>query len=333
MKITKSKPLTDYFELFRYRPLLIWGPQGSGKSTIARALVRLKRQQGQAVCVLNPHGSPVEWDGAEVVGQGRDYGRINGFLRSYLGEITERYKSFAKSGITEQQFLEQLVANQKVLSPVCEEMSGWFHNLNKNLLASFSLAALSESRKVAMAPVFIAHDRTLDFIGLKRGANLKDSGLVELELLAPETHPETGLLISSGRGILRIPGGAAFEVHFENFDESREPQPEVAPDSNNVFSAPVEDAAEPQSPAIDEKAAMVTEYLALQPECSSCSAVLDKLGTKLERRGLIERRTVDCLKAWLAENNLPLPSKAATPSEAETEPEPAPPPRSRQRTA
>lgn len=326
-KATESKPLADYFELFRYRPLLIWGPQGSGKSTIARELVRLKRQQGQTVFVVNPHGSPVEWDGAEVVGQGRDYMRINGFLKAYLGEITERYKTFASSGLTEQQFLEQLVEGQKVLSPICEEMSGWFHNLDKELLGAFSLAALSESRKVAMAPVFIAHDRALDFVGLKRGANLRDSGLVELELLAPDHHPETGLLCSSGRGILRIPGGAAFDVHFGNFDASAEPQaPVAAPDLSAVFSQPMDQPV--AEPAINENAAMVAEYLALQSDCSSCSAVLDKLGTKLERRGLIERRTVDCLKVWLTENSLPLPGIAA-PSEPETEPEPAsdPPPK------
>jgi hypothetical protein len=329
-KAEPAKPLSDYFELFRYRPLLIWGPQGSGKSTIARQLVRLKRQQGQTVFVVNPHGSPVEWDGAEVVGQGRDYMKINGFLKTYLGEITERYKTFADSGLTEQQFLEQLVTQNKVLSPICEEMSGWFHNLDKDLLGAFSLAALSESRKVAMAPVFIAHDRALDFVGLKRGANLRDSGLVELELLAPDHHPETGLLCSSGRGILRIPGGAAFNVHFDNFDAANEPIPTANPaDLSAVFSLPAEATEPTESPAIDENAAMVAEYRSLYAECSTCSAVLDKLGTKLERRGLIEKRTVDCLKSWLTENNLPLPSKSAAPSEAETEPDPAqnPPPK------
>ena len=92
--------------------------------------------------------------------------------------------------------------------------------------------------------------------------------------------------------------------------------------------------AQAEQPEVDENAVMVAEYLTLQSEYSSCSAVLDKLGTKLERRGLIEKRTVDCLKAWLTENNLPLPSKTATPSEAETEPEPAQdPPPTRKRVA
>jgi hypothetical protein len=87
-------------------------------------------------------------------------------------------------------------------------------------------------------------------------------------------------------------------------------------------------------PEVDENGLMIVEYLAIQPEHSSCSAVLDKLGTKLERRGLIEKRTVECLKMWLAENNLPLPSKSATQAEAETEPEPdKDPPPKRKRVA
>ena len=87
-------------------------------------------------------------------------------------------------------------------------------------------------------------------------------------------------------------------------------------------------------PEVDENGLMMVEYLAIQHEHSSCSAVLDKLGTKLERRGLIEKRTVECIKLWLAENNLPLPSKSATQAEAETEPEPdKDPPPKRKRVA
>ena len=105
------------------------------------------------------------------------------------------------------------------------------------------------------------------------------------------------------------------------------PQEETATVATLLDDAPA--AAPVAASPLDENADMIAEYLTLQPECSSCSAVLDKLGTKLERRGLIEKRSVDCLKAWLAENNLPLPGKIATQTEAEAEPEPAnaPPPK------
>jgi hypothetical protein len=110
------------------------------------------------------------------------------------------------------------------------------------------------------------------------------------------------------------------------------PQDETAKVATLLDDAPA--AAPVAASPIDENADMIAEYLTLQPECSSCSAVLDKLGTKLERRGLIEKRSVDCLKVWLAENNLPLPGKIATQTEAETEPEPAnaPPPKRKRAT-
>lgn len=323
--LPESKPLSDYFELFRYRPLLIWGPQGSGKSTVAREIVRQKRLDGQTVSVLNPHGSSVEWDGADVVGAGKDYQAINDYLKGYLVENKGRYEDFRDSELTEQQYQALLLSKNSVISPICEEMSSWYHNLPKGLLGAFSLCCLTESRKVMMPPVFVAHDRTLDFIGLKRGANLKEDGLVELELLAPETDATTGQLISSGRGILRIPGGQSFPVHFDNFDVAstkRTIEDQPAP-QGGLTTAASQQAEDPeQTEPADENGLMIVEYLAIQTECSTCSAVLDRLGTKLERRGLIERRTVDCLKQWLTENNLPLPGVSATPSEPETEPEP-----------
>jgi hypothetical protein len=335
----ESFPLADYFPVLRYRPLLIWGPQGSGKSSLAREIVRQKRADGQTVYVLNPHGSTVEWDGCEVVGAGLDYDAIHDRLRAYLGENKNRYEEFRDSGLGENAYQALLVEQKRVVSPVCEEMSSWYHNLIKSVLHDFSLCCLTESRKVMQPPLFVAHDKTLDFVGLRRGARLKKAGLVEIELLAPATHPETGQLISSGQGIMRVPGQEPILVHFPNFDalndEKKASAQLDATDLQAAFASIVGAAVvEPPPEPLDENGLMIVEYLAIQPECSSCSAVLDKLGTKLERRGLIQKRTVDCLKGWLIENNLSLPGVSTTTSEPETESEPDnnPPPKRKRTT-
>jgi hypothetical protein len=67
---------------------------------------------------------------------------------------------------------------------------------------------MSDSRKVLMPPLFVAHDRTLTALGDAKGiARLRDAALLELELI-PTIHPMTRKPVSSGKGKLKLPGHA-----------------------------------------------------------------------------------------------------------------------------
>lgn len=55
---------------------------------------------------------------------------------------------------------------------------------------------------------------------------------------------------------------------------------------------------------------MRKEYLNIHPECRTLSDVIDRLGTKLLRRNLIQSRKADEVKDWLISNSLPLPGEA-----------------------
>ena len=55
-------------------------------------------------------------------------------------------------------------------------------------------------------------------------------------------------------------------------------------------------------------ASLKREYLEkIYPEAKSLSDVVDRFGTKLERRGLIAKRRVQYVRDWLIQNELPLP--------------------------
>jgi hypothetical protein len=185
-------------------------------------------------------------------------------------------------------------------------------SFNVFTLASPANLAFADGSSAAFAAPAIAADHPVFKLGFSAGYRKRDRQWYSVpnfgDIVDRRTDKELPVALTN-RWLAPIPQDETAKVATLLDD---------APAAAQVLS---QTPAEP--PAVDENAAMVAEYLTLQAESSSCSAVLDKLGTKLERRGLIEKRTVDCLKAWLTENNLPLPSKAATPSDAETEPEPA----------
>ncbi len=54
---------------------------------------------------------------------------------------------------------------------------------------------------------------------------------------------------------------------------------------------------------------LINQYLAIRQECETLSDVIDRMGKALENAGLINRRTVACLKGWLRKNNLPMPGE------------------------
>ncbi len=197
---------TAYLQNFLEYPGLLFGGMGAGKSWTARYLVMQKVRAGHQVVVLDPHAASHEWKGVRHVGAGMDYRAIAEFLSWYLDEIERRYQEFNKSGLSEEDWQQSLRQQGRIISVVCEEMTNWADRLPGDIGSRFFKSAMSDSRKVLMPPLFVAHDRTLSALGDAKGvARLRDAALLELELI-PTIHPTTRKPVSSGQGKLKLPG-------------------------------------------------------------------------------------------------------------------------------
>jgi len=199
---------TAYLQNFLEYPGLLFGGMGAGKSWTARYLVMQKVRAGHQVVVLDPHAANHEWKGVRHIGAGMDYSAIAKFLQWYLDEIERRYQAFNRSGLSEEDWQQTLRQQGSVTSVVCEEMTNWADRLPGDVGSKFFKSAMSDSRKVLMPPLFVAHDRTLSALGDAKGiARLRDAALLELELI-PMIHPTTLKPVSSGKGKLKLPGHA-----------------------------------------------------------------------------------------------------------------------------
>lgn len=80
----------------------IWvvGPKGSGKTTVLRRLLQLRRGQHIA---LDPHATPGKWGRAKIIGGGREYDAIRRALLGAVGVMDKRYKAQAAGEITEEE--------------------------------------------------------------------------------------------------------------------------------------------------------------------------------------------------------------------------------------
>jgi hypothetical protein len=186
-----SEPTADptaYLQNFLEYPGLLFGGMGAGKSWTARYLVMQKVQAGHQVILLDPHAANHEWKGIRHIGAGMDYRAIAEFLQWYLDEIERRYQEFNRSGLTEEDWQDSLRQQQRITSVVSEEMTNWADRLPGDIGSKFFKSAMSDSRKVLMPPLFVAHDRTLTALGDAKGiARLRDAALLELELIPPFT--------------------------------------------------------------------------------------------------------------------------------------------------
>ena len=307
---------TAYLQNFLEYPGLLFGGMGAGKSWTARYLVMQKVRAGHQVILLDPHAANHEWQGIRHIGAGMDYPAIAEFLQWYLDEIERRYQEFNRSGLTEEDWQQSLRQQQRITSVVSEEMTNWADRLPGDIGSKFFKSAMSDSRKVLMPPLFVAHDRTLSALGDAKGiARLRDAALLELELI-PTIHPTTRKPVSSGQGKLKLPGHAEWlpvalpqiERKITDFKPWTQPQaqaqsvpptppvqPKQPPDFRTQVVGFLKDCWQAEPPQ-DEP----------QPTRSRLDALpasdLKSLGVYLRKKGAIAVR--DLKKSWGKNNSL-----------------------------
>ncbi|MHC5822614.1 MAG: hypothetical protein ACYT04_43950, partial [Nostoc sp.] len=215
-------------------PTLIFGGMGAGKSWTTREIIWKKVQAGWNIVALDPHGTQVEWRGVRLI---TGYKEIALFMQWYMDEMRQRYEDYRKSGLTEEQWTEQLRNSGKMLSVICEEFTTWTDNIvepmpddcdldkwkpDPDFIGKWFRCAMTESRKQLMIPLFVAHDRTMEILAKAKGlSKLRDAALLEVELIAT-IDPITTEAKASGQGKIKLPGhGQWIDIELPKLDQKR----------------------------------------------------------------------------------------------------------------
>ncbi|MBE8990164.1 hypothetical protein [Nostoc sp. LEGE 12450] len=215
-------------------PTLIFGGMGAGKSWTTREIIWKKVQAGWNIVALDPHGTQVEWRGVRLI---TGYKEIAEFMQWYMNEMRQRYEDYRLSGLTEEQWTENLRASGKMLSVICEEFTTWTDNIvepmpddcedekwkpDPDFIGKWFRCAMTESRKQLMIPLFVAHDRTMEILAKAKGlSKLRDAALLEVELIAT-IDPITTFAKASGKGAIKLPGhGQWIDIELPKLDHKR----------------------------------------------------------------------------------------------------------------
>lgn len=168
-------------QLLLTKPLLIWGPQGSGKSQFAQFLA-LQRMLffNHRVTVSDPHSHINQW-AFPSFGKEYNYGEINEQLKAYY---------------------HRLKNPDHPHTSIWDEVTQYDENCNSEESKRFLKSILSDVRKPPEYPILLSHGNTLTALGGGKGGvkRMQIDGLPELELRAKTDR--LGNIIPAYCGIL-----------------------------------------------------------------------------------------------------------------------------------
>lgn len=257
----------------QYPTCLIWGGHGSGKTTTVRAILSRRARLGHKIAVLNPHAKRSDWEGYKLVGGGMDYGAIAGEMEAFSREVHHRYKRINECD----EFAP--------VTFVCEEFTNWAARIGEQA-GELLTTSMSDTRKVDMSVIYVAHDRTLSILGNTKGiSKMRDASLLELELVT-KIDEVTGKAVSAGYGYLKLPSQKPYKVRvpFELIEaelalapkpKAQPPKPvEVESEQPNPFELP------PVASAEEETLAAMRSLKAEHPELQKKQIIEQVTGAK-----------------------------------------------------
>jgi len=183
-------PMAQWWgEALDARLLLICGPQGSGKTSIALRLLADRASQGHRVKVLDPHAAKGQWP-YTTIGAGKDYEAIDAAIKDWIDGVEGHYRAIAQD------------ANAPTPTPqtlLAEELTQWADEVDS--APKMIRVACSDIRKAKRFLVAVSHGRTLATIGGAKGYRdtIDNAAMVlELDRAADELGASTGRLYRPG---------------------------------------------------------------------------------------------------------------------------------------
>lgn len=178
--------------------LLIFGGDGSGKSTFAQEMRKRRLKAGHDITVLDPHGKRSKWPGCKVIGSGLNYDAITAEITKFREEVKLRHKAVADDLAEEGDFEHYTL--------VCEEMTNWATNVAG---AAELLKNIGDYRKVNCHLLIVSHGDCMGQLGNVKGfAKTLSTCLTKLELLSKPG--EDGDPIPAGLGRLKPVGSESW---------------------------------------------------------------------------------------------------------------------------
>lgn len=183
------------------------GEQGSGKSTLERLMIRLLKDEGYHIVVINPETNPAVWEGVDVL---VDPEEIDIFMEVFPESIRTRQDRAREQRIDEDDFLDTLKDEQglngRVAIFLMESNTYEVHGVNPDLFAAFLKQSLTNIRKWGYTVCMTAHsdNQTSVSSALTGFSKLLDSQpRVDCIAIA---DPQTNEAVSSGKAWLKMKG-------------------------------------------------------------------------------------------------------------------------------
>jgi hypothetical protein len=238
--------------------LLVFGGDGSGKTSMALELLRRRQRAGHQVIALDPHAHPAKWPGCEVIGGGLNFGQIEAAIGQLQRLREQRYEQIRSGAIEPCKF--------PPITFVMEELTDW-----KSEVSNVDLLILKagDYRKANIHLLMVTHGDSMSQIGAPTGSNeIIKNCVTKLRLFSKPGAD--GKPIPAFKGELAYPLQAPIAVSVPRFTTTAQTPPTQAPEALSMTSfepspPPMLHASE--SPASRPEAPKIAP--SQQPEASS----------------------------------------------------------------
>lgn len=186
--------------------LLVYGADGSGKTSLAVDLIKRRNAQGHQCIALDPHGEPDKWPNCEVIGHGLAFDKVEQAIDKLQSVIKDRYEQIGTGEVKPCQF--------PPITFVCEELTDWSGSVSN---ADLLIRKAGNYRKVNVCLLLVSHGDKLNQIGAPKGfANVADNVLTKLQLFSKPSP--SGKPVPAMKGTLTRPSGKPEQVTVPKFD-------------------------------------------------------------------------------------------------------------------